>query len=255
MLDLLIEQQQKMGQVTSFTPMVYNTVAHGMQCGLISRQIRSKFNGYKAIERYNKSSGRGPWDDEFGTNIDEMPEEDVQSWEQYLATTPSDVEHLIEHRNTGWLYYSRMRTLCAGQPFSEGDVSYMVGSRRDVEEEEEEVPPEGALASQEVNYSDLFTEKQYAESSNNRIDAGAMLTAFDLDPNYLMDLGMDITSPDPTIQYTALRSVLLTLKQLPVTQLSPQGGTNFPPIPRPDIAIPFSQFNIVPSMLQSNEPS
>ncbi|KAG6371162.1 hypothetical protein JVT61DRAFT_9941 [Boletus reticuloceps] len=213
MLNLLIEQRQKMG---------------------------SKFNGlkkkYKAIERYNKSSGCCPWDDEFGANIDEMSKEDVQSWEQYLAITPSNVEHLIEHHNTRWLYYSRMKML-------------------DVEEEEEEVPPEGALASQEVNYSDLFTEEQYAESSNNRIDAGTMSTVFDLDPNNLMGLDMDITLPDPTIQYTALRSVLSMLKQLPVTQLSPQGGTNFPPIPQPNLAIPFSQFNIVPSVLQSNEPS
>ncbi|KAG6373149.1 hypothetical protein JVT61DRAFT_6763 [Boletus reticuloceps] len=167
-------------------------------------QIRSKFNRlkkkYKAIERYNKSSGRGPWDDEFGANIDEMSEENVQSWEQYLATTPSDgVEGTWKKRKKS---------------------------------------PEGALVSQEVNYSDLFTEEQYAKSGSKRIDAGAMSTAFDLDLNNLMGLSMDITLPDPTIQYTALHSMLLTLKQLPVIQLSPQGGIDFPPIPRPNIAIP-----------------
>ncbi|KAI6160854.1 hypothetical protein EDD17DRAFT_1760034 [Pisolithus thermaeus] len=125
MLDLLIKNKARMGQVFSFPQSVYAEVANQLGPDKNSMMVGLKWQllkrTWRAKTTYNSHSGCS-FHVTHGADVQSQAEQ--EAWDAFIVTDSSESKEMSQFRNKGWLFHEKMVELCPGGSGATGAYSF-----------------------------------------------------------------------------------------------------------------------------------
>ncbi|KAF8545758.1 hypothetical protein OG21DRAFT_1528272, partial [Imleria badia] len=180
---------------------------------------------YRTIDCFKNGTGHGWWSVTHGADISDSPEEH-QLWDDFMRTS-DDAKEMAPHRNTGWPFFVGMEELLSQSSAAEGYIS-MEGLPEPELELDYTAQDNESKQYFSTSTTDLSSFGDPADAASSQSMLGSTsLPDYNLDLDYLFNIGRDLTSPDPITQFAAVHEALSVVNKTSVASPSTSQSHTF----------------------------